>query len=224
MGKYSNDIMGMFDGVNLPSSEKPTENGVSHIKVEPLSGEERTLNDYGYLQIVLEIQRNFDRQREQNLEILENQKDILKRLEECKGMKVSLSPTDIAVLTKLPRLISEEVNRNLGEAANNIMVSITQHAESTLRSVNETCDRRVGKAKKELGFNKGIFLSWWNFWSLLLTTVISVSYATYDAFNKCMWNELWERLWLPFLTSVGFIGMVCLNVWLNYRDIKDTRL
>ena len=39
-----------------------------------------------------------------------------------------------------------------------------------------------------------------------------------------VWNELWERLWLPFLTSVGFIGMVCLNVWLNYRDIKDTRL
>ncbi|MBQ2588657.1 MAG: hypothetical protein II576_05320, partial [Prevotella sp.] len=105
----------------------------------------------------------------------------------------------------------------------NVKVAITKHTESTLKSVDEACDMRIKKAKRELGADKGIFLSWWNFWSLLLTTILSVSYATYAAFNKCLWNELFERLWLPLLTLIGFIGLVCLNVWINYKDIKDTR-
>ncbi|MBQ2494641.1 MAG: hypothetical protein II521_00840 [Prevotella sp.] len=144
-------------------------------------------------------------------------------MDDYKDMKVGLSPNDKAILTKLPGIISQQVNQNVGEAADNVKVAITKHTESTLKSVDEACDMRIKKAKRELGADKGIFLSWWNFWSLLLTTILSVSYATYAAFNKCLWNELFERLWLPLLTLIGFIGLVCLNVWINYKDIKDTR-
>ena len=54
-------------------------------------------------------------------------------------MKVGLSPTDKAVLTKLPELIYQQVNQNVGEAADNVKVAITKHTESTLKSVDEAC-------------------------------------------------------------------------------------
>ena len=74
-----------------------------------------------------------------------------------KDMKAGLSPTDKAVLTKLPELIYQQVNQNVGETADNVKIAITKHAESTLKSVDEACDMRIKKAKKELGADKGIF-------------------------------------------------------------------
>lgn len=135
-------------------------------------------------------------------------------------MKVGLSPTDKAVLTKLPELIYQQVIQNVGEASDNIKVAITKHAKSTLQSVDEACDMRIKKAKKELGSDKGIFLSWWNFWPLVLMTVISTAYAIYTAFNLCLWDEVWERIWLPFLFIVGFFSYLLLILWLNEREYR----
>ncbi|MBQ4175291.1 MAG: hypothetical protein II597_10915, partial [Prevotella sp.] len=176
-----------------------------------------------FLEKILGVLRQIENLQGRCADIQKVQENILKRLDDYKDMKVGLSPNDKAILTKLPGIISQQVNQNVGEAADNVKVAITKHTESTLKSVDEACDMRIKKAKRELGADKGIFLSWWNFWSLLLTTILSVSYATYAAFNKCLWNELFERLWLPLLTLIGFIGLVCLNVWINYKDIKDTR-
>ena len=222
MKKKYDDIKNLFDDVEQSSSENPVEDGTRQNKTSLSSGSnyddglEFLEKNLGFMRQIESLQGRCD-------DIQKEQENILKRLDDYKDMKVGLSPDDKAVLAKLPGLISQQVNQNVGEAAENVKVAITKHAESTLKSVDEACDMRIKKAKRELGADKGIFLSWWNFWSLLLTTILSVSYATYAAFNKCLWNELFERLWLPLLTLIGFIGLVCLNVWINYKDIKDTR-
>ena len=222
MKKKYDDIKNLFDDVEQSSSENPVENGTQQNETSLSSGS--NYNDgLEFLEKILGVIRQIENLQGRCADIQKVQENILKRLDDYKDMKVGLSPNDKAILTKLPGLISQQVNQNLGEAAENVKVAISKHTESTLKSVDEACDMRIKKAKRELGADKGIFLSWWNFWSLLLTTILSVSYATYAAFNKCLWNELFERLWLPLLTLIGFIGLVCLNVWINYKDIKDTR-
>ena len=222
MKKKYNDIKNLFDDVEQSSSENPVENGTRQNETSLSSGSNYD-GGLEFLEKILGVLRQIENLQGRCADIQKVQENILKRLDDYKDMKVGLSPNDKAILTKLPGLISQQVNQNLGEAAENVKVAISKHTESTLKSVDEACDMRIKKAKRELGADKGIFLSWWNFWSLLLTTILSVSYATYAAFNKCLWNELFERLWLPLLTLIGFIGLVCLNVWINYKDIKDTR-
>ena len=222
MKKKYDDIKNLFDDVEQSSSENPVENGTRQNETSLSSGGNYD-DGLEFLEKILGVLRQIENLQRRCADIQKVQENILKRLDDYKDMKVGLSPNDKAILTKLPGLISQQVNQNLGEAAENVKVAISKHTESTLKSVDEACDMRIKKAKRELGADKGIFLSWWNFWSLLLTTILSVSYATYAAFNKCLWNELFERLWLPLLTLIGFIGLVCLNVWINYKDIKDTR-
>lgn len=222
MKKKYNDIKNLFDDVEQSSSENPVENGTRQNETSLSSGSNYD-GGLEFLEKILGVLRQIENLQGRCADIQKEQENILKRLDDYKDMKVGLSPNDKAILTKLPGIISQQVNQNVGEAADNVKVAITKHTESTLKSVDEACDMRIKKAKRELGADKGIFLSWWNFWSLLLTTILSVSYATYAAFNKCLWNELFERLWLPLLTLIGFIGLVCLNVWINYKDIKDTR-
>ncbi len=222
MKKKYDDIKNLFDDVEQSSSENPVEDGTRQNETSLSSGSNYD-GGLEFLEKILGVLRQIENLQRWCADIQKDQENILKRLDDYKDMKVGLSPNDKAVLAKLPGLISQQVNQNLGEAADNVKVAITKHTESTLKSVDEACDMRIKKAKRELGADKGIFLSWWNFWSLLLTTILSVSYATYAAFNKCLWNELFERLWLPLLTLIGFIGLVCLNVWINYKDIKDTR-
>ena len=222
MKKKYDDIKNLFDDVEQSSSENPVENGTRQNETSLSSGSNYD-GGLEFLEKILGVIRQIENLQGRCADIQKEQENILKRLDDYKDMKVGLSPNDKAILTKLPGIISQQVNQNVGEAADNVKVAITKHTESTLKSVDEACDMRIKKAKRELGADKGIFLSWWNFWSLLLTTILSVSYATYAAFNKCLWNELFERLWLPLLTLIGFIGLVCLNVWINYKDIKDTR-
>lgn len=222
MKKKYDDIKNLFDDVEQSSSENPVENGTRQNETSLSSGSNYD-GGLEFLEKILGVLRQIENLQGRCADIQKVQENILKRLDDYKDMKVGLSPNDKAILTKLPGIISQQVNQNVGEAADNVKVAITKHTESTLKSVDEACDMRIKKAKRELGADKGIFLSWWNFWSLLLTTILSVSYATYAAFNKCLWNELFERLWLPLLTLIGFIGLVCLNVWINYKDIKDTR-
>ncbi|MBQ1581495.1 MAG: hypothetical protein II107_03365 [Prevotella sp.] len=222
MKKKYNDIKNLFDDVEQSSSENPVENGTRQNETSLSSGSNYD-GGLEFLEKILGVLRQIENLQGRCADIQKVQENILKRLDDYKNMKVGLSPNDKAILTKLPGIISQQVNQNVGEAAENVKVAISKHTESTLKSVDEACDMRIKKAKRELGADKGIFLSWWNFWSLLLTTILSVSYATYAAFNKCLWNELFERLWLPLLTLIGFIGLVCLNVWINYKDIKDTR-
>ena len=68
--------------------------------------------------------------------------------------------------------------------------------------------------------NKGIYLSWWNFWAMIIMAITSVGYAIYAAFNRCLWDELWERLWFPLLVLLFFVCSIGLMVWLNLREYR----
>ena len=141
------------------------------------------------------------------------QEVIQKRLDGYKDMKVGLSPTDKAVLTKLPELIYQQVNQNVGEAADHVKVAITKHTESTLKSVDEACDMRIKKAKKELGADKGIFLSWPNFWAMITLTIYSATIAIFAAVYLCDWSRLWAEVWIPFtflLSAAVLLGIIVL--------------
>ena len=86
----------------------------------------------------------------------------------------------------------------MGEAADHVKVAITKHTESTLKSVDEACDMRIKKAKKELGADKGIFLSWPNFWAMITLTIYSATIAIFAAVYLCDWSRLWAEVWIPF--------------------------
>ena len=218
MKKKYDDIKNLFDDVEQSSSEKLAEDVTRQNEMSPTSGSNG--DGLEFLEKILGVMRQIENLQERCTDIQKEQKAIQKRLDGYKDMKVGLSPTDKAVLTKLPELIYQQVIQNVGEASDNIKVAITKHAKSTLQSVDEACDMRIKKAKKELGSDKGIFLSWWNFWPLVLMTVISTAYAIYTAFNLCLWDEVWERIWLPFLFIVGFFSYLLLILWLNEREYR----
>ena len=127
---------------------------------------------------------------------------------------------DVAALREFPKALSNQVNARIEESAAKIKEDITKHADLTIKSVSEACDKKIESTKKELGTNKGIFLTWWNFWLMIAMTIYSVAYAVYAAFNRCLWDELWERLWFPLLVLLFFVCSIGLMVWLNLREYR----
>ena len=212
MKKKYDDIKNLFDDVEQSSSENPVEDGTRQNKTSLSSGSnyddglEFLEKNLGFMRQIESLQGRCD-------DIQKEQENILKRLDDYKDMKVGLSPNDKAILTKLPGLISQQVNQNVGEAAENVKVAITKHAESTLKSVDEACDMRIKKAKKELGVDKGIFLSWPNFWAMITLTIYSATIAIFAAVYLCDWSRLWAEVWIPFtflLSSAILIGIIVL--------------
>lgn len=59
---------------------------------------------------------------------------------------------------------------------------------------------------------------------MIAMTIYSVAYAVYAAFNRCLWGELWEILWLPFVTLLLLGGSLGLIFYLNYREIRLPKL
>ena len=149
---------------------------------------------------------------------------ILSKLDDYKNLEVSLSSADVAALQAFPEALSKQVNMRIEESAAKIKEDITKHADLTIKSVGEACDKKVKSTKKELGTNKGIFLTWWNFWAMILLTVTSTGYAVYTAFNSCLWDALWERLWFPFAVLSLLGGTLALIFYLNYREYRLPKL
>lgn len=135
-----------------------------------------------------------------------------------------MSSADVAALKKFPEALSKQVNMRIEESAAKIKEDITKHADLTIKSVGEACDKKVKSTKKELGTNKGIFLTWWNFWAMILLTVTSTGYAVYAAFNNCLWDLIWERLWFPFAVLSLLGGTLGLITWLNLREYRITQI
>ena len=219
MKKKYDDIKNLFDDVEQSSSENPVENGTRQNETSLSSGSNYD-DGLEFLEKILGVIRQIENLQGRCADIQKEQENILKRLDDCKDMKVGLSPNDKDVLTKLPGVISQQVNQNVSEAAENVKVAISKHTESTLKSVDEACDMRIKKAKKELGADKGIFLSWWNFWAMFVLTLISVAYSTFTAFKQCQWERIWDDIWLPFVTLMGYAVLVGLILYLNYRECR----
>lgn len=212
MKKNYDNVKNVFDDIEQAPIEDQIEDSNPQNESAPSSGS--SLDDSAeFLEKILEIIRNIENLQEQNTAIQKEQKAIQKRLDGYKDMKVGLSPTDKSVLAELPKLISQEVNRNVGDVANKVNVAITKHAESTIESVNKACDMRIKKAKKELGADKGIFLSWPNFWAMITLTIYSATIAIFAAVYLCDWSRLWAEVWIPFtflLSSAILIGIIVL--------------
>jgi hypothetical protein len=72
---------------------------------------------------------------------------------------------------------------------------------------------RIKKAKKELGADKGIFLSWPNFWAMITLTIYSATIAIFAAVYLCDWSRLWAEVWIPFtflLSAAVLLGIIVL--------------
>ena len=212
MSKKYDEIKNLFDDVEQSSSVNPVEDGTPQNEISPSSGSSCD-DGLEFLEKILGVMRQIENLQERCADIQKAQEVIQKRLDGYKDMKVGLSPTDKAVLTKLPELIYQQVNQNVGEAADNVKVAITKHAESTLKSVDEACDMRIKKAKKELGADKGIFLSWPNFWAMITLTIYSATIAIFAAVYLCDWSRLWAEVWIPFtflLSAAVLLGIIVL--------------
>lgn len=212
MSKKYDEIKNLFDDVEQSSSENPVEDGTQQNEMSPSSGSSCD-DGLEFLEKILGVMRQIEHLQERCADIQKAQEVIQKRLDGYKDMKVGLSPTDKAVLTKLPELIYQQVNQNVGEAADHVKVAITKHTESTLKSVDEACDMRIKKAKKELGADKGIFLSWPNFWAMITLTIYSATIAIFAAVYLCDWSRLWAEVWIPFtflLSAAVLLGIIVL--------------
>ena len=220
MKKYK-DAENLFDNVEeQEGKDNMTAAGTSQKEnvPAPVGGESAFSADY--LEKILQIQRNFDRQQEQNAKILETMERLVNRLEGCKNIKVSLSEEDKNMLSDLPITINKHVAITVGQAGEKVKEDIDKYTDSTLKTVSEACDRKTEKVMEVVNSGKGIFLTWWNFWAMILLTVISTSYAVYAAFNSCLWGELWERLWFPFAVLSLLGGTLGLITWLNLREYR----
>ena len=220
MKKYK-DAESLFDNVEgQEEKENMTVAGTSQNEnvPAPIGGESTFSADY--LEKILQIQRNFDRQQEQNAKILETMERLVKRLEGCKDIKVSLSEDDKNMLSALPVTINKHVAITVGQAGQKVKEDIDKHTESTMNSITKACDTKTEEVMRVLNNGKGIYLSWWNFWIMIIMTIASTSYATYAAAGHCLWDQLWERLWVPFLFLVLICGGTALIFWLNYREYK----
>ena len=212
MSKKYDEIKNLFDDVEQSSSENPVEDGTQQNEMSPSSGSSCD-DGLEFLEKILGVMRQIENLQGRCADIQRAQEVIQKRLDGYKDMKVGLSPTDKAVLTKLPELIYQQVNQNVGEAADHVKVAITKHTESTLKSVDEACDVRIKKAKKELGADKGIFLSWPNFWAMITLTIYSATIAIFAAVYLCDWSRLWAEVWIPFtflLSAAVLLGIIVL--------------
>jgi hypothetical protein len=212
MSKKYDEIKNLFDDVEQSSSENPVEDGTQQNEMSPSSGSSCD-DGLEFLEKILGVMRQIENLQERCADIQKAQEVIQKRLDGYKDMKVGLSPTDKAVLTKLPELIYQQINQNVGEAADHVKVAITKHTESTLKSVDEACNMRIKKAKKELGADKGIFLSWPNFWAMITLTIYSATIAIFAAVYLCDWSRLWAEVWIPFtflLSAAILIGIIVL--------------
>ena len=91
MKKYK-DAENLFDNVEeQDEKENMTAAGTSQNENVPTPIEGESAFSADYLEKILQIQRNFDRQQEQNAKILETIERLVNRLEGCKNINPNRS-------------------------------------------------------------------------------------------------------------------------------------
>lgn len=218
--KYGDKVKDLLEEIDAVSEESAAGTEI----LIPASTPEVPKEAYEYLEKTIQIQRKFDDQEKKYDEVQKSLNAILSKLDGYKNLEVSLSSADVAALRDFPKALSNQINMRIEESAAKIKEDIMKHAELTIKSVGEACDKKIESTKKELGTNKGIFLTWWNFWAIITITIYSIAYAVYVAFNRCLWNEIFERIWLPFLTIVGIFGTLAFIFWLNDREYRMPKI
>ena len=221
--KDKNIIASMFDDTEPYMSSQQQEEGIAN--AQGTSAETEKSDTYGYLQKLLELERKIATTQQRQIEIQAEQKRLSAQLQDsCKNFKVSLSDEDKKLMEEMPENMAKEFGRYKTESAEYVNNIINRHKESTIKNIDATCEAKIEKTRKEMGVGRGIYLSWPNFWAMFLMTIVSVGYTIYTAFNLCLWDEIWERVWLPLLVFVGMCGCAALIVWLNIREGKLPKL
>lgn len=221
--KYKKNIASMFDDTEpyMPGQQQEE----STASTQGSSAETENTDTYDYLQKLLELERKIATTQQRQIEIQAEQKRLSVQLQDsCKNFKVSLSEEDKKMMAKMPEDMAKEFGRYKTSTAEYVNNVINRHRETTIKTIDVTCEAKIEKTRKEMGIGKGIYLSWPNFWAMFLTTIVCISYTTYTAFNQCLWDEVWERIWLPFLVFIGMCGLAALTVWLNIREGRPPKL
>ena len=217
--KRYNDVKNLFDNVEgQEEKENMTVAGTSQNENVPAPAGSESALSADYLEKILQIQRNFSSQQEQSEKIMRSLNGLVRRLEGSKDIKVSLSEDDKNMLSALPVTINKHVAITVGQAGQKVKEDIDKHTESTMNSITKACDTKTEEVMRVLNNGKGIYLSWWNFWIMIIMTIASTSYATYAAAGHCLWDQLWERLWVPFL----FLVLICGGTALIFYHAKTT--
>ena len=215
--RKKDEIRELFDDAGEVPNKSTKEDGTLQSICTLSSDEVKSSEAFDYLKKTLEIQRTHDAIQQKNEEILAKQELVLQKLEECKNMTLGFSQKDRKTLDELPGNISQKVCDDLKQTGKMVKEDISKHSDETLEKNTQLFNLRLEKTKEEMGVNKGIFLSWPNFWAMIILTVISTSYATYTAFSRCLWGELWERVWMPFTFIMFFIISICILFYLNHK-------
>ena len=145
--KNKENIAGMFDDTEPYMPGQQQEEGIAN-KQEP-SAEAEIPDTYGYLQKLLELEREMATIQQQQIEIQATQKTLFLLLEDsCKDFKVSLSDEDKKLMDKMPEDMAKEFSRyktGIAEYVNNI---INRHKESTIKIIDAACEAKIEKIKK----------------------------------------------------------------------------
>ena len=165
--KYGDKVKDLLEEIDAVSNESSAETDSQVHSSTPEVPKEA----YEYLEKTIQIQRKFDDLEKKYEDVQKSLNAILSKLDGYKNLEVSLSSADVAALREFPKALSNQVNARIEESAAKIKEDITKHADLTIKSVSEACDKKIESTKKELGTNKGIFLTWWNFWLMIAMTI-----------------------------------------------------
>jgi hypothetical protein len=158
MKKYK-DAESLFDNEEDQDEKNTAIIGTFQNENMPTSAENDSTLSIDYLERILQIQRNFSNHQEQNEKLMNALNGLVKRLEECKDIKVSLSEDDKNLLSVLPITINKHVAITVREAGQKVKEDIDKHTESTMKSITEVCDIKTKEAMGLLNNGKGIYLS-----------------------------------------------------------------
>lgn len=152
--KYDNKVKDMFDDTDVSSNQSAVGNNG---KV-PANTPAAPVENYEYLEKVLEMQRNFKAIDDRQTELLSRIEHLSKKVDTYKNnIVVSLSEEDSAFLRELPNGISKAMNDSLTGIAEQINKAINQNATSTIQAVNSACDERIKIAKRNWAQRKESF-------------------------------------------------------------------
>lgn len=140
--------MGMFDDIELPTNDKQVKEPITPNEQRQGSEGEIPPENFLYLEKTLQIQMNFTAINERYDVLMKKLDTVENKLEGYKDMQVSLSSADAAILRELPKSLSSAVIRQVNDAATIIKEDITNHANSTMKGLDNACNAKIAETKR----------------------------------------------------------------------------
>ena len=208
-------IKNMFDDIEPCTSNLSEEESSTNMQ-EPTSTFEQA--DINYMQMQLEMQRNIKEIQDKVIQLQKNQEKQAQLQNAPKEVIATLSIKDREYLSSLPHKMYEASRKNQVETTKFFQQVAIPQLNSMIKVTDDACDAKMEKTKKELEVKKGVYMSTTNFWAFFILMFVSTGYSLFRAFQDCLWGELWDRIWLPFLAIASIIVLIIGIVITNIRD------